>query len=247
MGGVKFHQYWIENLFHGYTLWSFDNQTAWCIREKLSERATLCRDRAGNTVAEGQAVYICQQVHGKSVGMEAIMKIRLQVPPEYPPNRDPEALKKLASNVPSFLTNGEVGALKHFNKAGCKVTPKLIDVIPALQPFNCPVPDGYIVFIVMEKVPGVPLSNFWKYDLAKREKIRAAFRLSMSELYSHRGNPTDPHLGNIIYDEEKNKCWIVDYEGIWVAKEIEQEEVTESDYIYWGLVHYNNLTEEVTY
>ncbi|KAM5437313.1 hypothetical protein McanCB21832_002022 [Microsporum canis] len=179
MGGVKFHQYWIENLFHGYTLWSMDNQTAWRIREKLSERATLYIDNAENTVAEGQAVYVCQQVHGESVGMEAIMKIRLQVPPEYPPNRDPEALKKLASNIPSVLVKDEVGALKHFNKAGCKVTPKLIDLVPALQPSNCPVPDGYIVFIVMEKVPGVPLSDFWEYDLAKRDKIRAAFRLSM--------------------------------------------------------------------
>ena len=38
-----------------------------------------------------------------------------------------------------------------------------------------PVPGGWVVFILMERVPGVPLTDFRTYDLAKREKVRRAF------------------------------------------------------------------------
>lgn len=39
-----------------------------------------------------------------------------------------------------------------------------------------PVPGGYVVFMVMERVSGVSLVDFWDYDFLKREIIRGAFR-----------------------------------------------------------------------
>lgn len=43
-----------------------------------------------------------------------------------------------------------------------------------------PVPGGYIVFLLMEKVPGVPLVDFWQNDFEKRERIREAFRKGLT-------------------------------------------------------------------
>lgn len=40
-----------------------------------------------------------------------------------------------------------------------------------------------MVFLVMEKVPGVELDGFWDYDFEKRQKIRAAFRLAMLHVF----------------------------------------------------------------
>lgn len=42
-----------------------------------------------------------------------------------------------------------------------------------------PVPGGYLVYIVMEKVRRVSLENFWRYPRDKRDKIRDAFAKSL--------------------------------------------------------------------
>ncbi|KAF3480057.1 uncharacterized protein GIQ15_05404 [Arthroderma uncinatum] len=213
MGGPEFYQDWIGDLFDNLVIWCNDDKSEWLIQEKLSERATFCPGTVTGTrkpLAEGQAVYTCRQIEGKSVGMEAIVKIRLQVPPEYPASKIPAVRKRLASTEPSSWTNQEVGSLRHFNKKGCKVTPKLFNVKRSLQEWgHSPVPGGYIMFIVMEKVPGVPLTHFWEYDMAKRNKIRAAFRKSLD--------------------------WFVDFEHIFVDEKKEPMKFSEGDYILWGL------------
>lgn len=86
------------------------------------------------------------------------------------------------------------------------------------------VPRGYLVVLIMEKCPGVTLSDFWDYDEAKREKIRDAFHRDymygfppfhyllrsglillgrkLMACFAYHG---DPGLRNIIYDEQENK------------------------------------------
>ncbi|EZF78288.1 hypothetical protein H105_00680 [Trichophyton soudanense CBS 452.61] len=98
-----------------------------------------------------------------------------------------------------------------------------------------PVPGGYMIFIVTEKVPGISLSQFWSYDLAKREKIRGAFRECLMELLKHHGYAGDTHLGNIVYDEENDRCWIVDYKHIYVFDDGEPKVFADRDYRFWGL------------
>lgn len=38
-----------------------------------------------------------------------------------------------------------------------------------------PIPGGYMAILVMEKCPGVVLSDFWSFEESKKEKIRKAF------------------------------------------------------------------------
>ncbi|PGH33747.1 hypothetical protein GX50_03404 [[Emmonsia] crescens] len=74
----------------------------------------------------------------------------------------------------------EILRLKYFNEKDCSVTPLLLHKEKIIQGPNLPIPGGYIVFIVMEKVPGVPLTDFWTYDRPKRDRFREAFRKGMS-------------------------------------------------------------------
>ncbi|OAX85368.1 hypothetical protein ACJ72_00257 [Emergomyces africanus] len=68
-----------------------------------------------------------------------------------------------------------------------------------------PLPNVYLVFIVMEELPGVPLSNFWSYPLPKRDMIRASFARSLDELLNFHGRPRDCRPENLIYDEKTDK------------------------------------------
>ncbi|KAI1953687.1 hypothetical protein LOZ57_000028 [Ophidiomyces ophidiicola] len=240
MGRLPFHQNWIGNLLDDFIIESPDG-TIWKLGEKLSEKATFSpaeRTGTGKAWAEGIAVYSCQQIINGRVVNEAIAKVRFQVPPEYPTSFNPEVRRKLALRDPSPWTQHELVSLRHFNQKGCKVTPKLLYVKRSLQEWeHLPVPGGYVVFILMQKVTGVPLVDFWDYDFDKREKIRAAFRNSLTELLRYHARPIDTHLGNIIYDEKGNKCWFVDYEHIFVDEEKEPRKFSENDYFGWGLAY----------
>ncbi|KAK2794011.1 hypothetical protein FQN50_009960 [Emmonsiellopsis sp. PD_5] len=237
MGCEKIHQTWIGNLLDGLELWYQAQDIEWLIGQKISEKTTYipgASRKDGRPRSEAQAVYHCQQITGPEIGKEAIVKVRMQVPTEYPPDR--RSLQPYENPGPS--TCREINSLSHFNARGCSVTPKLLHVVKSLQEEWMLVPGGYIVFLVMEKVPGDPLDGFWGYDPPKREKVRAAFRRGLTELLSHNANPIDTRLGNLIYNEEKDKVWFVDYELVYVDKDQKPSEFTDSDYALWGLKHH---------
>ncbi|KAK2799269.1 hypothetical protein FQN50_008545 [Emmonsiellopsis sp. PD_5] len=163
-----------------------------------------------------------------------------RVPTEYPGDEDPEEKAKLALPEIGPLCTQEINSLTHFNKMGCSVTPRLLTWVPHRQALDMPIPDGYIVFLVMEKVPGVPLDNFRTFSFDKREKIRAAFRRALTELDRYGADPADTRLANLIYDEENDKCYIVDYEDIYVfpdgiSVDDDIPRWRESNYRRWGL------------
>ncbi|KAI2005939.1 hypothetical protein LOY97_000220 [Ophidiomyces ophidiicola] len=240
MGRLHFHQNWIGDLLDNFIIESPDG-IAWKFGKKLSEKATFSTAEitgAGKAWAEGTAVYSCRQIINGRAANEAIVKVRFQVPPEYPTSYNPEVRRKLALSNPTVWTQHEIASLRHFNQKGCKVTPKLLYVKRSLQEWeDLPVPGGYVVFILMQKVPGVPLIDFWKYDFDKREKIRAVFQESLKELFRYHARPRDTHLGNIIYDEEGNKCWFIDYEHIFVNETEQPRKFSEDDYFRWGLAY----------
>ncbi|KAL4916566.1 hypothetical protein BDW62DRAFT_185913 [Aspergillus aurantiobrunneus] len=106
-------------------------------------------------------------------------------------------------------------ALDWLTQRGCSVAPRLIKLIHSVQDGDdMPVPGGWLAFILMERVPGVPLTHFHTYNLAKRDKIRKTFRRSVTELYSHHIQPFDHNPANLIYDENQYKCYFMDFEHV---------------------------------
>src|SRR5438105_11026390 len=76
----------------------------------------------------------------------------------------------------------ELEVLKTLTAAGCSCTPKLLAFKWATQDQETmPVPGGYMIFLLMEKVPGQTLLDFdfWSFSKEKRQKMRECFRRSM--------------------------------------------------------------------
>lgn len=91
---------------------------------------------------------------------------------ELYPGRD---YSKFRSEELSWEAETEFVMLEHLTKKGCKSVPHLIGYSVDKQPKDGYVPGGYIVYVIMEKVPGHDLWDFGKYPLEKRDQIRIAF------------------------------------------------------------------------
>lgn len=93
---------------------------------------------------------------------------------------DPNVRAVEASDVYASATINEINALMWLTERGCSVTPPLLSLTHCRQGIDNVVPGGWLVFIVTERVPGVPLTEFRTYDFAKRQKIRQAFRAGLT-------------------------------------------------------------------
>ncbi|KAI1963054.1 hypothetical protein LOZ04_002493 [Ophidiomyces ophidiicola] len=244
MGRPKFCDNWIGTMWDNERITCPDG-TVWQVGKKISEKSLLAPDLSDGkhpTEAEAQAVYHCTQVlPGKSPQQRAIMKVRMQVPPTNIPDLNPLARTKIGQEQPAFWTRFEVHALQHFNKKKCKSVPQLLNLVVTLQHgSHMPVPSGSLVFLIMEELPGVPLTGFWKYDRPKRDKIRASFRRSLEELFNVHGYPADYRLDNLIYDESTDMCYFVDFEETWVTESKPIMKFSNYYYFLWGLAHSEN-------
>ncbi|KAF3483575.1 uncharacterized protein GIQ15_02899 [Arthroderma uncinatum] len=221
---------WIQDLFHGLTFRCPDG-TEWDIEEKISEKSHV--DSIG--LGEAQAVYHCCQSLGPSVGLEAIVKIRMQVPAVYPASFDPEVRAREAHGWLGSATANEISTMKYLNKHGCSVVPRLLNLAILSQTTDdMPVPTGYMVMLVIEKCPGVTLVDFEKYSEEKKEKIRRTFRRDFTKLLQYHTYTADANASNIIYDEKEDRCWFIDHEHTFI-REQENMEFSEYDYQEWGL------------
>lgn len=91
-----------------------------------------------------------------------------------------EKLAKQASTSVNTIAETELQFLTHLTEHGCSSTPQLLDTVKVQQPDSMCLPGGYILFILMEKLPGKMIMDYWDYDRETRDRIRAAFKASWS-------------------------------------------------------------------
>lgn len=91
-------------------------------------------------------------------------------------------------------TRREIEGLKRVTEAHCKMTPRLLGVKIEQQDETLSVrwwmPGGYVVYILMEKLPAVPLDYyyFWDLDATEREDIRKSFKEGLLSVSSRNDN-----------------------------------------------------------
>ncbi|WEW59581.1 hypothetical protein PRK78_005055 [Emydomyces testavorans] len=199
---------WMGNQFDN-SSFKFENGSVWKVRGKICEKALLYLYREieiPGQPAEAQGVYHCQQTEGDDVGKEAIMKIRMQLPPDPRiASPDPKERAKFAQRNPGINSVQEVTSLERLTAANCPFAPKLFAWQVCFQSSEQWVPGGYIMVIVMEKVPGISLERFWARPFPEREKIRLSFRRSLTMLYDLRIDHYDPQPENLIYDANEDR------------------------------------------
>ena len=81
----------------------------------------------------------------------------------------------------------EETALEGLTKVQCPHTPKLLSISKREQDLTMWVPGGWLIFILIEKLPGLPPMNFWcatkdrpAMTLSQRNEVRAAFKVALS-------------------------------------------------------------------
>ena len=89
----------------------------------------------------------------------------------------PSIRAKQATSEMIVQSKMEVEALSILTNAGCSSTPALFSWVQKQQDSDLWVPGGYILYILMEKLPGVnPAPIFRHMDRQERDDLRAAFK-----------------------------------------------------------------------
>ena len=101
---------------------------------------------------------------------ELIMKIKVQRP-------DPSHAIQIPHPGPSNTTTDELKVLERFSTSGNPHVPHLVSWKREVQGERGLLPGGYLVFIVMTKMPGENLSNllYWDFTYGERERIVGLF------------------------------------------------------------------------
>lgn len=75
------------------------------------------------------------------------------------------------------LTQNEIEALETLTTAGCSRAPTLYSWYQGKQDWESWVPDGYVVYILMEKLPGIVVMDFFgDLDRKERDQFRESFK-----------------------------------------------------------------------
>ncbi|KAJ5308807.1 hypothetical protein PENANT_c013G05851 [Penicillium antarcticum] len=171
----------------------------------------------------------------------AIMRVYKQIPFAGSEYYDPEDRKNqaVAPYEPKELT-----ALKAFKTAGCHAVPELLGYQLAKQNMMANVPEGCLMYLVWQKVPGESLDeeDFWAAPLATRDLIRAQFRsIYQSLIDASLYVPMSCGTTKIIYDWKTNHMNISGF--LQVIKLEATEEWTDTLFVIFGLVSASKTEE----
>ncbi|OQE40932.1 hypothetical protein PENCOP_c005G06653 [Penicillium coprophilum] len=94
-------------------------------------------------------------------------------------------------------------AMPKLKSMACNVTPALLGYKKAQQDNDDPIPGGFSIYIVWDKVPGESLSDkyFWSLSRDARDGIRREFRRVNEQFLPWGIEPTSPTTTNLIYDQ----------------------------------------------
>lgn len=153
----------------------------WVITEKLDERAIIMdlediKLRSSRGFAAGK--FLCYAIDDPAK-TPAFMRIYAQLPIAGTEWSSPDIRRQQATEK----SIKELMVLKRLKKMGCGVVPDLLGYQEDKQGPDDFVPDGYITYLVWQKVPGESLEydKFWAMSFRSRKAIRAKF----CELYPY--------------------------------------------------------------
>ena len=118
------------------------------------------------------------------------LTLEIRIPYDNTPLEDcTEGAKFAKTKEYNYGTGNEIRYLQRLTEAGCTAAPRFIAVKEEIQNDkgwddhgDFGVPSGYVVWILMEKLPGEDLGNFFlpgKYSLQERQEIREGFRVAL--------------------------------------------------------------------
>ncbi|WEW61336.1 hypothetical protein PRK78_006826 [Emydomyces testavorans] len=204
------------------------SRSEWRLGPIFTEKEIRNLDRLYNRfISEASALCVATQANGSNPGLQAIVKIRMQI-------RNPKRMPTIPEPA-NFYAARELRALLELTKRGCTCTPKFLDQIWGEQGTADYVPGGYFAVFVMEKVPGHNLNHFFDLPMSERDQVRLAFSKSIREFYSLGFKHEDEGRRNLVWDSENKKCYIIDLEDAYEVEPPEKPSrfIPELDWHSW--------------
>lgn len=207
---------------------------SWKLGEKLGEKYSQAeepgRRPGGATCPEAWATYICYDIldndkksrpqdqnAGGSFLYILLCKRMLavnfshRIPYHGTEFNSPESRARHARDDTSRLIKSELRALEQLTREGCCSAPRLLKYKIDKQDYTLLVPGGYIVYILMDRLPGVPLGDFWDRGEAERQEIRDAFKVAYMDCIACGMITLDRGCDNLLWDRGTPCGW----HGIW--------------------------------
>lgn len=178
---------------------------------------------------EARILYKCRRMDPTSPNPNEeilVMKVKAQWP----------GPQEIMHEGPSPTTWTELKCLTTFRDQNVEGVPHLVTWKKAVQPFQGVYPAGYLIYTIMTLMPGRTLWDipFWGMTEDERQSICGIFMTKLKEIRSLGFAPYDCALRNVLWDEERKKLSIVDFERVEEAtSEIEDET---AEFQRWGLV-----------
>ncbi|KAJ9193123.1 hypothetical protein DTO021D3_3847 [Paecilomyces variotii] len=192
--------------------------------QKILERKTQLDEMSWETdrvASQAWAIYVCENLNDPTD--QAIMKIYMQIP--YAGSEfDPPQLRASQALELQGFARSEYNALKLFTEKACPSTPKLLASKVDTQGPQDLVPGGFIVYLLMEKLPCCRLEDevFWNLDESERADIRQKFKEAWISCYNaglvlYLGN-TD----NILWDAATKRLYFTGFQYTCSSEEYAQ-------------------------
>ncbi|KAK2736426.1 hypothetical protein FQN57_000759 [Myotisia sp. PD_48] len=190
-----------------------------------------------NRKKETEIVDVCGTCVATQVGQIPVSKVLQRYGCSALPNDpdDPDSTKCVRFSASAIY---EITNLDHLAELGSTCTPKLLDYKLTYQEYeDDPLPGGFLIFLIMERLPGHNLNNFFDLPMSERNQVRLAFAKTIREFYALRFRHDDPGRQNLVWDRKNQKCYIVDLEEVrpLVAKNLTWKFVPEIDFYSWEI------------
>ncbi|KAJ9350933.1 hypothetical protein DTO027B9_6678 [Paecilomyces variotii] len=186
----------------------------WKILEKLSERnfqaSEEMRRRHGHH-SYATAKFLC--CDPKEPSRKAFMRVYLQVPLENTEMQDP----KIRSRQATTYTPRELIAYKTFTQNDFSNVPKLLGYKISTQDKSGLVPNGFVILLAWEIVPGLRLGDklgndlYWTLSAAEREHARIAFMEALPQAIEKGYGPYAPGLSSLVWDSQTGTLYFIGY------------------------------------
>ncbi|KAJ9359018.1 hypothetical protein DTO280E4_4881 [Paecilomyces variotii] len=140
------------------------------------------------------------------------MKIYMQIPYAGSEFELPAVRRRQADGFDRFAHN-EFTSLKTLTSNQCKSTPSLLDYKDEKQDDFGPVPGGFILYLLMNELPGVRLTDdFWNLERAERDKIRQSFKAAWEDCVRCGVYKFGADISNLLWDKHREKIYIVGFQ-----------------------------------
>ncbi|KAE8347711.1 hypothetical protein BDV24DRAFT_157186 [Aspergillus arachidicola] len=190
--------------------------STWTLTKLISEKNSQesSEDFWNNgCIGSAHGTFLCHDV--ADITQRGVMKILMQIPCEgsEPQPAELRRYQAATSYEQDLDITSQVNALKVLTDYGCKSTPGILAMKEDLQKDTDSVPGGYIIYILMNHLPGIQLSKafFWNSGDAVREEIRQAFKTAWLDCVKAGVLPTLPEIDHVFWDAGANKAYIIGF------------------------------------